>query len=72
MTLGNMRENGVRSVEAECEDCGHSAVVNVDQFLDAVFVPDVGKRLRCTQCGSNHITTRPNWQERAWPVGPRI
>ena len=25
MDLGNMRENGVRSVEARCEACGHEA-----------------------------------------------
>ena len=30
MTLGNMRQNGVRMVTASCANCGHSADVNVD------------------------------------------
>ena len=41
MTLANMREHGVRSVDATCEDCRHEAVVNVDPLLDPVYVPDV-------------------------------
>ena len=28
MDLANMRVDGVRSVEARCEACGHEAVVN--------------------------------------------
>jgi hypothetical protein len=30
MTLSNMRQNGVRSVAAACEACGHKADVNVE------------------------------------------
>ena len=30
MTLGNMRQHGVRSVDATCEACGHEAVIDVD------------------------------------------
>jgi len=30
MTLGNMREHGVRSMDATCEACQHEATVNVD------------------------------------------
>ena len=30
MTLQNMRQKGVRMVIAQCETCGHTAVVNVD------------------------------------------
>ena len=70
MKLANMRENGVLSVDAECEDCRHGAVVNVDQLVDEVFVPD--KRLRCTACGSKAVSVMPNWRERVWPVGPRL
>lgn len=32
MTIGNMRENGTRSVMAECAKCKHEAVVNVDAW----------------------------------------
>jgi hypothetical protein len=30
MDLANMRQNGIRSVEATCEACGREAVVNCD------------------------------------------
>ena len=42
MTLGNMREHGVRAVDASCEACKHEAVVNVDKRADDDYVPDVG------------------------------
>ena len=67
MSLGNLRAQGVRSVWAECESCRHEAVVNVDRFEDAVYVPDVALALRCSKCRSKRITTRPNWTEHKAP-----
>jgi DNA-directed RNA polymerase subunit RPC12/RpoP len=67
MDLANMRENGVRSVEARCEACGHEAVVNCDALPADLPVPDVALRLRCSGCGSKRIVTKPDWTER-----PRI
>jgi DNA-directed RNA polymerase subunit RPC12/RpoP len=61
ITLRNMRENGVRAVIASCEKCGHKADVVADQLPDDVFVPGVAKRLRCSQCGSKRINSRPAW-----------
>src|SRR5688500_3126736 len=61
MSLANMREHGVRSVEATCEDCKHDAVVNVDSLPGDLYVPDVALRLRCSACGSRKITTHPDW-----------
>jgi len=61
MTLGNMREHGVRSVEATCKACKHEANVNVDKLADEVYVPDVAVKLRCSACGSKNIVVRPNW-----------
>ena len=72
MDLANMRENGVRSVYANCGACGHEAVVNVDVLADWVFVPDVAKAMRCASCGSKRITVIPYWPERLWPAGPRV
>jgi hypothetical protein len=37
MTLGNMRQNGVRAVIARCEACGHAADVNVGKALGKIF-----------------------------------
>jgi ribosomal protein L44E len=65
MTLGNMREHGVRSVDATCEACRHETTVNVDALPDHLYMPDVALRLRCSACGSKRIITRPDWREKA-------
>jgi hypothetical protein len=61
MSLANMRENGVHVVIATCQSCGHKADVNVDALPEAVAVPQVGQRLRCSQCGGKKIETQPAW-----------
>jgi len=38
MTLGNMRELGVRSLFVTCELCHHRAAVSADRWGDAVLV----------------------------------
>ena len=67
MDLANMRQNGVRSVTAECKACKREAAVNCDALPADLPVPDVALRLRCSACGSKQIVTRPDWTER-----PRI
>ena len=69
MTLGNMRQNGVRAVIATClnRDCGHKADVTVDQLADGMFVPDAGARMRCSACGGRKIETRPAWHTMSRP-----
>jgi hypothetical protein len=64
MTLGNMRQNSVRSVIATCQICGHKADVNVDALPETIIVPEIGRRLRCSQCGGKRIDTRPAWHTR--------
>jgi hypothetical protein len=39
MTLGNMRELGVRSLAVTCELCHHEAVLQADDWGDTVLVP---------------------------------
>jgi hypothetical protein len=65
ITLGNMREHGVRSIDAFCQaiGCGHVATIAVDGFPDDLPVPDVSLRLRCSRCSRRVIHTRPNWAE---------
>jgi hypothetical protein len=60
MSLANMRQNGVRFVVATCA-CGHKADVNVDALHETTFVPEVGRRLKCSACGGKKIDTRPAW-----------
>ncbi len=67
MTLGNMREHGVRSVAAHCQEvgCGHSGSVNVDHLPGDFPVPDVALRLRSSACGSRNVKTQPAGYGRA-------
>ena len=46
MTLGNMRENGVRSLLVTCSNvtCRHEKIVNVDAYGDDLFVPSFGPK----------------------------
>jgi hypothetical protein len=68
MSLGNMREHGVKSVLAICQEtsCGHSGSINVDNLPDDFPVPDVSLRLRCSACGSRKVKTQPDWREGRW------
>ena len=54
MTLGNMRQNGVRSLAITCGalHCHHYATINVSGFGDDVPVPAFGSRMVCTVCGA--------------------
>ena len=61
MSLANMRANGVYSVSAVCETCGHESAVNVDALPETTFVPEVGRSLQCSGCGGKQIDTRPAW-----------
>jgi DNA-directed RNA polymerase subunit RPC12/RpoP len=65
MTLGNMRQNGVRGLDVTCLHCGYRIEVNVDAYLDDVPVPSFGPRMRCSRCGKLGATAIPNWSERA-------
>jgi hypothetical protein len=53
MTLANMRANGVSFVTATCELCGHAADGDVGALAETITAPDVGRRLRCGQCGAS-------------------
>jgi hypothetical protein len=70
MSLANMRQNGVRAVVATCESCNRSADVNVDAMPETVYVPHVGRRLRCSQCNGKAISTRPAWHTGRRSMGP--
>jgi hypothetical protein len=45
MTLGNMRELGVRSLDVSCWTCQHHAVLSADRWSDDVAVPTFGPRM---------------------------
>jgi hypothetical protein len=76
MDLACMREHGPRAVKAIClvPTCGNEASVNGDGLPADTPVPDVGPRLRCSQCVGKEIKTMPDWSVRtaygAWPREP--
>jgi hypothetical protein len=63
MTLGNMRELGVRSLAVYCWQCHHQAVMSADRWPDELAVPTFGPRMVCTRCGIVGADARPNWKE---------
>jgi hypothetical protein len=63
MTLGNMRQLGVRSLDVSCWNCHHQAVLSADRWPDDVVVPTFGPRMVCTGCGIVGADARPRWRE---------
>jgi hypothetical protein len=55
--LGNMRANGVRSLDVQCNQCRHRVIINVDHLPGDLIVPSFGPRT----IGAD---VRPNWRER--------
>jgi hypothetical protein len=64
MDLANMRQNGVRSLDVQCNQCRHRVIVNVDHLPGDVTVPSFGPRMVCTKCGTIGADVRLNWPER--------
>src|ERR1700724_1223680 len=72
MTLGNMRDLGVKRLVASCfnDACRHVALIDVSSYPADTEVPWFRTRVKCAKCGShgNKIDVRPNWKEQ--PTGP--
>ena len=64
MTLGNMREQGVRRLSVSCWVCHHTAVIDVRDYPDQARVPAFGPKMVCTGCGIIGADARPNWVDR--------
>jgi hypothetical protein len=62
MDLANMRQNDVRSLDVQCHNCRHRAIVNVDHLAGDLTVPSFGPRMVCTKCGTIGADVRPNWR----------
>jgi hypothetical protein len=61
MTLGNMRELGVRNLIASClnDACRHVALIDVSSYPAETEVPSFRPRVKCGKC----VDVRPNWKE---------
>ena len=58
ITLGQMRKNGHRMIEATCLACGHKDSVLVDILPNEMPISYVADKLRCSECRSKKIETR--------------
>jgi hypothetical protein len=65
MTLGSLRQLGVRGLIVACLDpsCRHETTKGVDDYSDEVEVPSFIARMVCSKCGGNRVDVRPNWKE---------
>jgi transposase len=74
MTLGNMRELGVKRLIASClnDGCRHTALIEVWSYPAETEIPYFKSRVVCAKCGAcgNKIDVRPNWKEQ--PSGPSL
>src|SRR6516162_6569880 len=78
ITLGNMRELGVRHLIGFCHNdaCRHSALIDVSDCPDHVEVRWFQQRAKCAKCGGKRVDVRPNWKEKpgmpdSWAVRSR-
>jgi hypothetical protein len=66
MTLGNMRQLGVKRLIASClnDACRHTALIDVWSYPDETEVPYFSRHVVCAKCRSrgNKIDVRPNWK----------
>ena len=64
MTLGNMRQLGVRNLVASClnDACRHTALVDVSSYPADTEVPWFRSRVKCAKCGArgNKTDVRPD------------
>jgi hypothetical protein len=61
MTLGNMRANGVRSLDVSCWQCYHRAILSADRGPTTCRCRRSG-RMVCTRRGIIGADARPNWR----------
>jgi len=65
ITLGQMREQGVRGLLVYCADynCSHSIAMSGDAWPDDVRLSDLEPRFVCKACGKRGADVRPdfNW-----------
>jgi hypothetical protein len=65
MTLGNLRELGVRGLNVLCLNpaCCHELTFNADDYAGDIEMSWFRSRMVCGKCGGNRVDVRPNWKE---------
>jgi hypothetical protein len=64
MTLGSLRQLGVRGLIVSCRDpnCRHETTLGVDDYADETELPSFASMV-CSKCGGDRVDVRPNWNE---------
>ena len=67
MTLGEMRELGIRHLWLSCLNraCQHDALVDMSSYPAGVEILSLRHRMKCEKCGSRNVDVRPYWNERS-------
>lgn len=60
ITLGEMRDMGVRGILVYC-CCGHHIALSADHWPDDLRLSDLEPRFVCTACGRRGATVRPDF-----------
>ena len=70
ITLGEMREMGVRGLLVYCSDykCSHWGMINADRWPVDVRLSDLEPLFVCQACGTRPADLRPNFH---WEKGQR-
>jgi hypothetical protein len=75
ITLGEMREMGVRGLLLYCSDfsCSHSAEISANRWPDHVRLSDLETQFVCQACGIKGADLRPdfNWAKKQ-PLVPEL
>lgn len=63
ITLGEMREMGVRGILVYCANyrCGHSLMLSADLWPDDLRLSDLEARFVCQACGRRGADVRPHF-----------
>lgn len=63
ITLGEMRDSGVRGILIYCSDyrCSHHIAINADLWPDRVRLSDLEPRFVCQVCGKKGAEVRPDF-----------
>ena len=46
------------SIIAYCQECRHSATLDMEQLQPELAIPELRRRLRCTECGARGAEIR--------------
>jgi hypothetical protein len=67
MTLGEMRELGIRHLWISCLNraCQHDALLDVSSYPAGVQILSLRHHMKCEKCGSRNVDVRPYWNERS-------